>query len=515
MPKEDSIKVSLQQVPVQRLLTKYNGFLSKKDLGKIFSLSIQSPEKDLESITNEFLEKKYGIDKIEQVLRQSSKKSLTHDELIRRLGISRSRFYRRLNYLKRLVVKRRSGFAFERGRIIKKAYALRDQKRIKTLLKHKDVKRKILLNPGPVLTTNSVKNALIQNDICHRDRDFEVLFRRLQTNAIRIFDGSAKHTVLFLSGSGTSGMEAAISSTIPRSKKLLILINGAFGERLHQIAQLHNIKTIIIQKEWGELFELGAIEAALKENKDIFAIAMNHHETSWGILNPIREVGELASKYDTLFIVDAISSVGGTPISVSENKIDICIASANKALHAFSGVALICVHERVWDLIENVEPRSFYLDLKKYQKYSFELNQTPYTPAVANFFALDKAIQELLDFGLDNRHKQYDQRNKFLREELSKLGFDFFTKYGNESNAILTVKVPLDINFGEFYEAVKEEGFIIYGCKAPLAGKYFQIANMGALRDGMLYDFIFTVEKVLKEMRGDGKRISKQKISLR
>ena len=503
-PRQATYKLSVRNA--EKILKKYKGFLSKKDLGKILSSSLANPDKDLDTVTEEFLEKKYSIDKIETLLESANKSYYTHKDIMKKLGISRSRFYFRLNYIKRFLIKRKFQWILKKGGLTRIPHDSADKRRITGLLKNKPLERKILLNPGPVLTSYGVKNALVQNDICHRDEDFEILMKRLKRNSLRIFDADDNHSVVFISGSGTAGMEAAISSTIPSDKKILVLANGAFGERLYEIAKLHKLKTVLIRKNWGELFDLNEVEDALKADKDIFAIAMNHHETSVGILNPINKVGKLARKYEKMFIVDGISSVGGEPLSVRNDNIDICITSANKCLHGFSGVNLICVNNRVWKMIENVEPRSYYLDLKKYQKYSENLNQTPYTPAVAVFFALEQAIRELLEKGMKRRWLRYIELNSIIKYELSRMGFEFFTNYDCQSHAILTVKIPEYVDFKQFYHDVKEAGFIIYPCKPPLADRYFQIANMGELRRGMVYDFVFTVERILEKMKKPRRR---------
>lgn len=485
----------------ENILKKYKGFLSKKDLGKVLSLNLEQPHKDLHTVTEEYLEKKYSIDKIDTLLESTNQDYYAHKDIMKKLGLSRSRFYFRLNYIKRFLIRKKVDWILKKGKIVKLPYERMDKKRISSLIKHKDLERKILLNPGPVLTTYGVKSALIQNDICHRDRDFELLLKRLSKNTLKIFGADKNFSTLFISGSGTAGMEAVISSIVPKDKTLLVLSNGAFGERFYEIAQVHKIKTVLIKKKWGELFDVKAIEDALKKHKDIFAIAMNHHETSVGILNPIREVGKLSKKHGKIFIVDAISSVGGEDISAKKDNIDICITSANKCLHGFSGVSLVCLNNRVWKIIKNVEPRTYYLDLKKYHRYAAERLQTPYTPAVALFFALDKAIAELLEKGLKKRRLRYIELNSILKFELSKLGFEFFTNYKCQSHAILTVKVPDGVNFKKLYSAIKKEGFIIYPCKPPLAERYFQVANMGELRRGMIYDFIFTLEKTLHQLK--------------
>ena len=292
-----------------------------------------------------------------------------------------------------------------------------------------------------------------------------------------------------------------MSSCVPENKTILILSNGAFGERLYDIAQLHGMEIVLVKKEWGEIFDTKEVERKLASNRKISVVAMNHNETSTGILNPVHEVGKMCRRYNKLFIVDAISSLGAEKISVRNDNIDICITSSNKCLHGFSGVTLLCINNRVWGRINDIKPRSYYLDLKKYYRYSKELNQTPYTPSVANFYALDKALQELLEEGLEIRRLKYRELNSLLKLELSKLGFEFFTNHDCQSHSILTVKVPEDIEFKGFYDILKQMGFVIYSCKPPLSGKYFQVANMGALSKGMIYDFIFAVKSTLKKLR--------------
>lgn len=493
----ENYKITIDRKDANKVIKRYKEFLSKNDLGKIFSMSIKNPNKDFETVLNEFLEKKYSIDKLEKIL--NKKRIASYKKIMKIMRLSRSRFYSRMNYIKRFVIKRKLGWVVKKGRIIKIGHKS-DEKHINDLLKHKGSEKKILLTPGPVLTSFKVKDALIQHDIPHRDEEFETLMERLQENMLAVFDGDSNYNVLFITGSGTAGLEAAISSVVPENKKLLVVSNGAFGERLNEIAQLHDINTIYIKKEWGESIDLPVIESIIEKDKDIFAIAMNHHETSVGILNPVNAVGELAKKYNKLFVVDAISSLGAEDLSVRDDNIDICVVSTNKCIHSFSGISAVCVANRVWKLIKDVKPRVYYLDLKKYYKYAIEKKQTPFTPAVSMFFAFDRASQELLNQGIKNRIEKYKELNDFIRTELKRLGFDILIN-DNHSHSILTAKLPGNIKFRKFYQAMKKEGFVVYPCKPPLSDQWFQIANMGELNKAMLYDFIFTVEKVLKQLR--------------
>lgn len=505
--KKQVYKVLIHSRHIKEILRKYKNFLSKKDISRIINLSVKNPDIDFEALIIEFLERKYNIDNTFDLSGPDKESLYNYKDIVRELGISRKRFYFLLNYIGKYVIMKPIGKIIKKGNIIDLPHEKLDRRYVKELLKKKKgIEKKVLLNPGPVLTSYGVKNALIQYDICHRDSDFEKLLIRLSKNSLKIFDADDNFTALFISGSGTAGMETAISSSIHENKKILILSNGIFGERLYEIAAYHKIKTVCIKKQWGEIFDIDEIKKILASDPEISAIAMNHHETSVGILNPVHEVGILCKKFDKLFIVDAISSLGAEKISVKKDNIDICISSSNKCIHSFSGITLLCVNNRVWNLIKGVKPRSYYLDLKKYYEYSKEFNQTPYTPFVSSFFALDKAILELLAEGIDVRRLKYMQLNSILKLELSKLGFKFFTNYDCQSHTILTVKVPEDIEFKRFYNMLKQKGFIIYNCKPPLADKYFQVANMGCLNKSIIYDFIFAVKDTLKKLRAGNKK---------
>lgn len=411
------------------------------------------------------------------------------------------RLYYRLNYIKRHHLGRNmsavTGNIKRRRRISRR----KNDAYIKKLLRRKEGKRYILLNPGPVLTTASVKNSLIQYDMCHRDPDFSELLARLKRNILPLFGADDRYRALFISGSGTAGLEATLSSLVPHGRSMLVISNGAFGQRLEQILELHRIPTVSLRWEWGERVDVERIAGALREHPDIWGIAMNHHETSVGLLNPVDRVGRLAHEHGKVFMIDAISSLGAEHVDMIGQHIDACVTSSNKCLHSVTGVAIVCVRKALLDGLEGVPPRSFYLDLYQHYRYLEDRNQTPFTPNVTSFFALDQAVTELIGEGIESRRHTYRWRNSFLRGELSRLGFSFFTSTGDESSTILTVRVPPDIDYRAFYDRLKEYGFLIYDCKPPLAGDFFQIANMGALHPAMLYDFVFIVERTLRRMR--------------
>ena len=373
---------------------------------------------------------------------------------------------------------------------------------IERLLAEKDAPRYTLFNPGPVMTSARVKAALVHYDVCHRDEDYSGVVRRLQQKLRPVFGASPEHEMLLVTGSGTAAMEMAISSVVPPGKKILIIENGAFGERLAEIAQLHHLDHVRLACPWGSLPEPVAVEAALAGDPDIAVVAMIHHETSVGVVNPVGAVGRICRPRGVTLVVDAVSSLGVEDLDVVRDSVDICYSSANKCLHSCSGVSFLCVAPAVWPRIESIPPRVYYLDLKRYRRYLTELAQTPFTPAVSSFFALETALDELSEQGgVAARRETYRRRNLLIRRVLTDLGFQSLTNTGRESHTISTMRVPACIAVDDLYARLKERGFIIYRCKGALGAHYVQISNMGELSDATIDAFLGAVADVVAAAR--------------
>nr|MBA3461566.1 alanine--glyoxylate aminotransferase family protein [Deltaproteobacteria bacterium] len=358
-----------------------------------------------------------------------------------------------------------------------------------------------LLNPGPVNTTATVKSALVHHDVCHRDSTFSELMVSMTGKLRRIFRGSSQHTVVAITGSGTSAMEACLVSSVPPDKKVLILDNGAFGARLVEVAAVHEMDVIHLRYDWGEPIDPADVARVLAEHPGIAVVAMIHHETSVGLLNPVREIGAMCKAHGALLVVDAVSSLGAEDLDVVRDNIDICYGSANKCLHAVSGASFVCVAPHVWERIEKLRPRSYYLDLRRYRRYMHELAQTPFTPAVSTYFALDAACSEFLADGHAARFELYKSRNRRLRQGLAALGMHAFTDTGSESSSIVTARLPDTIAYETLHDAMKERGIIIYACKGILADRYLQVANMGDLADSTLDRFLVILGEEVARLR--------------
>jgi 2-aminoethylphosphonate-pyruvate transaminase len=305
----------------------------------------------------------------------------------------------------------------------------------------------------------------------------------------------------------------AISSVVPPGKSILTIENGAFGERLGEIAELHGLPHVTLRRPWGTLVDPADVEAALARDPRIAAVAMIHHETSVGILNPVAAVGKLCRARGVTLVVDAVSSLGGEDLDIERDQIDVCFSSANKCLHSVSGVSFVCVAPQVWPRIDGTPPRVYYLDMLRYRKYFAELEQTPFTPAVSTFLALETALDELAEQGgVAARREVYRRRNLLVRRVLTDLGFQSFTNTGRESHGIVTMRLPPVITVEAFYETMKSRGYIVYRCKGELAAEHIQIANMGELSDSTIDTFLAAVADVVAGARAAAKAADRARL---
>jgi 2-aminoethylphosphonate aminotransferase len=363
----------------------------------------------------------------------------------------------------------------------------------------KNIKRNILLNPGPATTTDTVKKSLVVPDICPREREFSVLLNEIRNDLVRIVHGDDQYTSVLFAGSGTAVMDSVINSVIPGNKKIAVIVNGAYGERLVRIARTYKIPCLPIIFDWREKPDLKKLDRLLKNDTSVCCVALVHHETTTGILNPITEVGRIVKKYNCTYIVDAISSYAGIPIDIKESKADFLLSTSNKCIQGMAGLAFVVCKKSALESIKNYEKRSFYLDLYNQYDYLEKTGQTPFTPPVQIAYALKQAIKEYFEEGGDRRYARYTENWKTLRSGLLDLGFTLLLKEDQESHILLTVIEPeaKNFDFEKMHDYLYDLGFTIYPGK--LKQKTFRLANMGAIYPADITAFLTALKEYLKE----------------
>lgn len=341
-----------------------------------------------------------------------------------------------------------------------------------------DLEDTLLMMPGPVPVAPRTLRAMAKPMINHRGAAFSEMYDDCREILADVF--KTQNDIFVISGSGSASMEAAIGCTINKDDTIVAIENGKFGERFKDIAGRYG-NVVPLEFEWGEGIDLGIIEEKLSEGAK--AVTLVHNETSAGIMNPAKEVGKLARKYDALFIMDGVTSIGGDVVEVDKWGIDIAIVGSQKCLAAPPGLSMVAVSERAFKAMDDVDRMPYYLDLKAYKKSADkESTQTPYTPAIPLFFALQDALNIVKEEGMDARIKRHRTGSKAIRAAVAAMGIDMLPKlneHSNYSNTVSAMKTPEGVGSNDIKKDMLKRGIVIAGGQARLGNKIFRIGSMG------------------------------------
>ncbi|MEX2014537.1 MAG: alanine--glyoxylate aminotransferase family protein [Candidatus Saccharimonadales bacterium] len=357
--------------------------------------------------------------------------------------------------------------------------------------------RAILLCPGPVLLSKAVQRAVVSTNIGHRESEFSSILSESAEMLKPIAGIDSSYEVAFITGSGTAANETIISS-IGKLGPVLVISNGEFGERLLAVAKLHNKDIDELKFDWQEKIDLKTVAKALK-SKRYHMVAVVHHETSSGMLNPVAEITKLAHKYGAIVSVDAISSIGAEKIRAKEWGVDIIVGASGKALSAMPGAGILIIKSDLVNTLSEPSSTGHYLDLYKHFLYMRNHIQTPNTPAVHVFVSLHASLKEITEQGIGSFQKTIRQRASYTRTEINRMGLSYASYGGNSSSVITCVAMPEHLSFGYLAERLKEKGIIVYSGKGVLKDKIFQIGHIGALRKNDTSYALRQLEKILQE----------------
>lgn len=338
-----------------------------------------------------------------------------------------------------------------------------------------------LLTPGPLSTSKTVKEEMMV-DHCTWDSDYKEITQKIRAQLLELAHVSPdEYTCVLMQGSGTFGVESAITSAVGKQGKVLILSNGAYGERQEDICRHAGISYRIEHFHYNEIPDAKRVEEILNEDEDITHVSMVHSETTSGIQNDIEAVGKVVKKAGKVFIVDAMSSFGGVDIPVAQWGIDFIISSANKCIQGVPGFAfIICRLNELMKCEGNAV--SLSLDLYDQWKGMFD-GKWRFTSPTHVVLAFAKALEEMKqEGGIEARHKRYADNNRLLISEMKKLGYDTYIDAEHQGPIITTFFYPENANytFQEMYAYIKERGYAIYPGKVTEA-ETFRIGNIGEI----------------------------------
>jgi len=357
----------------------------------------------------------------------------------------------------------------------------------------------ILLNPGPVNVSERVRQALLKPDICHRESEFTELLHRIQDKLLQAFvpGAEADYAAVLLTGSGTAAVESALMSSIPHGRRILILNNGVYGERLSQMVGLHRLGVSELKYEWTVQPDPERLRLALRQHPEVHGVAVVHHETTTGLLNPVKEIAEVVDSQNRVFIVDAVSALGGETIDIPGSHMYMVAGTAGKCIQGFPGVSFVLVRKGFLERMRNYPKRSWYLHLTHYVD-DHGRGTIPFTPAVQVYYAFDEALSELLEEGVVKRIQRHKKMATLIRERMAKLGVMPLLPPDRQSNTITAFHLPEGVTYQQLHDRLKANGYVIYAGQGNLENKIFRVANMGALAEAQFTGFLDAFEQACK-----------------
>lgn len=365
------------------------------------------------------------------------------------------------------------------------------------------IRRNILLNPGPSTTTDTVKLAQVVPDICPREKEFVSLMKDLRRDLVKIVHGDQeKYTSVLFCGSGTINIDVCLNSLLPENKKILIVNNGAYSQRAVEICRYYGLPHIDLQFPEDQLPDLKLVEKTLAENADIALVHTTHNETGTGILNPVREIGELAHRYQAVFTVDTTSTWAMRPIDIEEENIDFCMTSAQKGLMAMTGLSFIIGNREIIERSRFYPKRSYYCNL--FLQYdSFEkTGEMRFTPPVQTIYATLQALKEYFAEGETEKWNRHTRVFNAIHEGLDELGFKQLIKREWQAGLVVSVLYPKDENwnFEKIHDYCYERGFTIYPGKVASTDT-FRLCAMGAIDEQDIRHFFVVLREALQKYR--------------
>lgn len=361
----------------------------------------------------------------------------------------------------------------------------------------------LLFTPGPVNVAETLRHAICREDICHREPDFDDLLASIEQKLLSLFQiaNRSRYRAVVITGSGTAANEAILSSVVGKGA-ILILSNGEFGERLHKISQIHNKKTHLIEVPWGTPFDLPQINAYLAVHK-IDVVAMVHHETCSGMLNPLGAVGAMVKAHGALFVVDGVSSVGAEVVDMEGCNIAFCSSSSSKAIGSYPGLSFVIGRNKHFKKLKAHAANTTYLNLATFYEFLKARGQTPNTPAVPLFYALEQALTNILREGVTKRFARIQARADMLRVGMRRLNLEFLIDEADMCSMLTTVRVPPSLSVRDIRDGLRKKSIIIYEGKGCFAGRVFQVGNIGELSDYDIRFFLEALKDVLLTLQAE------------
>jgi len=355
--------------------------------------------------------------------------------------------------------------------------------------------------PGPTFVPQSVLAASSRPLINHRGPEFASLLAAL-TRALQDFLRT-QGDVLLLTSSGSGAMEAAVANTLSRGDRVLVFSNGAFGERFHSIAKSYGVDARRVDVTWGRAVDPDLVrdELAKEKGKDAAkAVLLTHNETSTGVLNPLKDIAEVVRESGKLFIVDSIAGAGATEVEVDDWGIDVLVSASQKSWGAPPGVAIVTMGPRAWKAYDRSDLPKAYFDLQQ-AKASLEKAQTPSTPAVTVFIALQESLKLMAEEGIASICQRHRDLAYATRRGVQALGLQLFADEAHASPTVTSFRSPTRVDARNLIRILRESyDTVIAGGQGRLEGQIGRIGHMGFVTLQDMVSFLSALELTMRDL---------------
>lgn len=365
----------------------------------------------------------------------------------------------------------------------------------------KEIKRNILLNPGPATTSDLVKFAQVVPDICPREKEFQEIMKQMRDDLVKIVHGDlGKYTCVPFCGSGTINIDVLMNSLVPEGKKVLVINNGAYSSRAAEVCKFYGIDCIDLKFDFDKRADLDLVRKVLEENPDIEIVHTTHNETGTGILNPIRQIGALVHEFGKVFTVDTTSTYAMLPIDMDKDNLDFIMSSAQKGLMSMTGLSFIVGNKKLIEKTSNYKTRSYYCNLYLQYKFFEETGEMHFTPPVQTIYATRQAIKEYFEEGEMAKYEHHLRVWRAIHKGKDKLGFKDIIKKDWQSGMVVSIKYPCDPNwnFEKVHDYCYERGFTIYPGKIASTNT-FRLCSLGKIDESDIENFFKVMKDALIE----------------
>jgi len=367
------------------------------------------------------------------------------------------------------------------------------------------MQKRFLITPGPTPVPPEVLSALSEPVVHHRAPRFTEILKQVVAGLKYIYQ--TENDIIVLAASGTGAMESAVVNIVNPGDHVLVGSMGNFGERWKKLTATWGAEVTALDCEWGTKVVPADIDKALAADPAIKAVYVQFSETSTGVVNDIRAIGEIVAKTPAILVVDAISGLGATDLKTDDWHVDICVAGSQKALMVPPGLAYVAVSEKAWAVVEQCTTPRFYYDyVTARKKMTGDSAQTPYTPAVSLMVAQNVAIDLIKEEGLQNVFERHRVLSRAAKEGVKALGLELFGPEDPEANSVTAVKVPEGVDGNKIGKIARDKwGVWLAGGQGQLKGKIFRFGHCGYFGHSDIIVGLTTVEMVLAELGYDVK----------